>query len=110
MILYGIPTCDTCRKALSELRAAGASPVFHDLRADPLPAAEIARFLADFGPRLVNRASTTWRGLNEAERARPWEELLAEHPTLMKRPLIVDGARQTLGWTAAERAVWLPPQ
>ena len=38
-------------------------------------------------------------GLDEAERARPPLELLADHPTLMKRPLIVDGDSMYLGWT-----------
>lgn len=63
MILYGIPTCDTCRKALREISAAGQDVTFRDIRAEPLEPAEVSRFLAAFGDRLVNRASTTWRGL-----------------------------------------------
>ena len=43
----------------------------------------------------------TWRGLDEAARARPPEALLAEHPTLMKRPVIETGKVLTLGWSDA---------
>lgn len=103
MIIYGIPTCDTCRKARAALPAAR----FHDVRAEPLPAAEIARLHAHFGEKLLNRASTTWRALPEAERTHPVVELIAAHPTLMKRPVITDGGRLTLGWDKAAQAVWL---
>lgn len=98
MILYGIKSCDTCRKALTALSEAGRDVAFRDVRADPLQPAEIARFQAEFGERLINRASTTWRGLSEAERASPPEVLLAAHPTLMKRPVIDRNGSLTLGW------------
>ena len=107
MELYGIKSCDTVKKALKALDAAGRDVTFRDVRVTPLSAAEIDAFLAAFGEKLVNRSSTTWRGLSEAERARPAAELLVEHPTLMKRPVIRDGAKVTLGWGAAEQAAWL---
>jgi arsenate reductase-like glutaredoxin family protein len=107
MILYGLKTCDTCRKALKALEAAGHAPRFRDVRAEPLSADEIARLHAAFGEAVVNRASTTWRGLSEAERARPAEELLAAHPALMKRPVIEDGGRLYLGWGIEVQAALL---
>ncbi len=107
MILYGLKTCDTCRKAAKALVAAGHAVTFRDVRAEPLSAAEIATFLAAFGDRLVNRSSTTWRGLDEAERARPAAELLAAHPALMKRPVLVEGEKITLGWDKAAQGLWL---
>lgn len=103
MILCGIPTCDSCRKARAALPAAR----FRDVRAEPLTEAEIARLLAALGEKLVNRASTTWRALLDAERARPAAELLARHPALMKRPVIEEGDRLTLGWDARVQAIWL---
>lgn len=106
MILYGLPTCDTCRKARRALEAAGHAPVIRDIRSDPLSAAEWAPLIAAFGEGLVNRRSTTWRGLSEEVRALPLAELLAAHPALMKRPLIVEGPRLTLGWDADTARNW----
>lgn len=94
MIIYGLQTCDTCRKAQRALPAAG----FVDVRAEGLPETVRDAALATFGDRLLNTRSTTWRGLSEAERAQAPEALLAAHPTVMKRPLIVDGDRMVLGW------------
>lgn len=99
-ILYGIPTCDTCRKAQKALAEAGHAVSFRDIRKAPLDAAEIAEFLAAFGDKLVNRSSTTWRGLDEAARAAAPEELIAAHPALMKRPVIRAGGALHLGWQA----------
>lgn len=101
MKLYGIKTCDTCRKALAVLPGAE----FVDVRTTPLPDALLDRALATFGADLVNRRSTTWRDLPEAARAAPDRELLRQHPTLMKRPLIqTDAGALHLGWTDAVRA------
>lgn len=95
MTLYGLKTCDTCRKAIKAL----PDVAFVDVRAQGVPSDVLARAYATFGDRLVNTASTTWRGLSEAERARDPLALLAEHPALMKRPLIVAGdGVMYLGW------------
>ena len=96
MRIYGLKACDTCRAAVKALE--GAALV--DVRETPLSPEDLTRFLAAFGEALVNRRSTTWRGLDEAARAKAPEALLAEHPTLMKRPVIeaADGTLY-LGWT-----------
>ncbi len=107
MILYGIPTCDTCRKARAALEAAGHAVHFRDVRAEPLSAAETTRFLVGVGEKLVNRSSTSWRGLSEAARAEAPAALLAAHPALMKRPVLVEGEKATLGWDKAAQAAWL---
>ena len=107
MIIYGISTCDTVRKARKALEAAGLAPAFRDVRAEPLNAPEIAEFEAAFGDKIVNRASTTWRGLSDAERAAPVADLLGAYPALMKRPVIREGDKLTLGWTPAVQAQWL---
>ena len=103
MIVYGLKNCDTCRKAMKALAAAGHAPELRDVREAPLSDEERAAFLAAFGDALLNRASTTWRGLDEAERARPADELLAAHPALMKRP-VIHGKALTLGWKADAQA------
>lgn len=95
MKIYGLKNCDTCRKAAKAL--AGAELV--DIRADPMDPGLRAAAFDRFGDALLNTRSTTWRGLDAAERERPVLDLLADHPALMKRPLIVDGGgAMHLGW------------
>lgn len=98
MRFFGLKTCDTCRKALAALREAGQAPEVIDVRADGVSAADRAAIVAAFGDRAVNRASTTWRGLSEQERAQAPEALLAAHPALMKRPVIKEAGRWHIGW------------
>ncbi len=107
MHIYGLKNCDTCRKAVKELTAAGREVALIDIRATPLDAETRARFLAAFGEALVNRRSTTWRGLSEEDRAAPPEALLAAHPALMKRPVIDTGQVLYLGWDATVQAALL---
>lgn len=98
--IYGIKTCDTCRKAIKALPDAA----FVDVRADGLPDVVRDAALAEFGVALINTRSTTWRGLSEEERQADPVSLLAVHPTLMKRPLVADGDRLVLGWTKDAQA------
>ncbi|WP_299146434.1 arsenate reductase family protein [uncultured Tateyamaria sp.] len=95
MEIYGLKTCDSCRKAIKALPQAR----FVDVRSEGVPDAVMAAARDTFGDALVNTRSTTWRGLDEAARRGTPEALLSEHPTLMKRPLIADGDRLFLGWT-----------
>ncbi len=100
MQLYGLKNCDTCRKAVKALPGA---EVF-DVRADGVPSDLLKRAFGTFGMALLNMRSATWRGLDETERGAPPLDLLARHPALMKRPLIVDGDRLYLGWTSEVQA------
>jgi arsenate reductase len=103
MVIYGLKTCDSCRKARSALPGA----TFRDVRADGVPGAVLDAALDRFGDTLVNTRSATWRGLDAAERARPARALLAAHPALMKRPLIVAGDALHLGWGREVQAALL---
>ena len=98
--IYGIKTCDTCRKAIAALPGA----TFHDVRATPLDMTTIARFVAEFGDALINRSSTTWRALDETARTLPMSTLLEQHPTVMKRPVIERNGALYLGWKADVQA------
>ena len=102
-VLYGLKTCDTCRKALKFLREAGHDVAVVDVRAEPLDITTIKRFHAEFGPALLNRSSATWRGLDADIRAADPVGLIAAHPAVMKRPVIDDGTRLHLGWSDAVR-------
>lgn len=106
--LYGLKTCDICRKALKALESAGRSVTFVDIRSDPGLSARLPGWLAAAGvDQLANTRSTTWRGLDEGQRGRLAADpvgLLAEHPALIKRPVIEVGGAVHVGWTPAVRA------
>ena len=99
MKIYGLKNCDSCKKALSQLRAAGRDIEFFDIRTDPLDHSQIADLLTRHGDQLIlNRKSTTWRNLVESDRLLPPATLLALHPTLIKRPVIFDLHTSYVGW------------
>jgi arsenate reductase (glutaredoxin) len=107
MILYGISTCDTCKKAQKALVAAGHTVTFRDVRGEPLSEAEIQEFIAEFGTKIINTQSTTYRGLSDWMKASEAEAQLREYPALMKRPVIRDGDKMTLGWDEAIAAHYM---
>jgi arsenate reductase-like glutaredoxin family protein len=106
MRFIGLKTCDTCRKALRALQAAGHAVDVTDVRADGLSEADIDQIVTKFPAKAINKASTTWRGLTDVEKDSDPKALLAAHPTLMKRPVIID-RDWTIGWDAATQAKWL---
>ncbi|MBM3616626.1 MAG: hypothetical protein FJX28_14745 [Alphaproteobacteria bacterium] len=106
MILYGIPTCDTCKKAQKALEAAGHVVQFRDIRKDPLTEVEIAEMVAEFGARLVNRQSTTYRSFSDFLRESEPEAQIAAQSTVMKRP-VIRAEKWHLGWDAEVQAALL---
>lgn len=110
MILYGISTCDTCKKALKVLEAAGKVVTFRDIRANPLSRDEIDAIVTEFGSRAVNTQSTTYRSFNDFLKASEPEAQIAAQPTVMKRPVIQDEDRWYLGWDSATAETLLGPR
>ena len=110
LTVYVLKSCDTCRKALADIRAADLAAEVVDVRDDGVPAAVLDRLVAGLGPEaVVNRRSTTWRKLDEETRTRALDptstaSVMAAHPTLMKRPAIVTAATIHVGWTPAIRS------
>lgn len=104
MILYGLPTCETCRRALKTLERAGRTVTFRDIRSQPLTPAEIEAIVARFGDRAINRQSTSYRSFGEFLRASDPEAQIAAQPAVMKRPVIQDGEAWYIGWDAATEA------
>ena len=100
MRLYGLKTCDTCRKALKSI----PDVEFIDVRTQGIPENVLTQAFEYFGKPLLNTRSTTWRELGDEVRNRPVLELLTDHPTLMKRPLIESDGKMYLGWTPETRA------
>ena len=91
--LYGIPNCDTVKKARLWLDGAGLAYAFHDYKkegADPAPLAAGAD--ASGREALLNRRGTTFRALPEADKAdldrAKALALMAAHPSLIKRPVV----------------------
>ncbi|GJL96912.1 MAG: hypothetical protein DHS20C06_07290 [Hyphobacterium sp.] len=108
MNLYGLKNCDTCKKAMKALDAAGQSYTFVDIRAEADVATLAPKWLKQVdASKLINTRSTTWRQLDEAERAKAETDpadLLAANPTLVKRPVIERGNDVFVGWTKEVQA------
>ena len=103
LTLYGLKNCDACKKAMKAMEGAGRVVAFVDIRAEADLPAKLPVWLEAKGPdRLINTRSTTWRGLDEAERAKAQTDpagLLETHPALIKRPVIEAGGEIHVGWT-----------
>lgn len=93
--LYGLANCETCRKARKWLEGHEIAHRFVDYRADPVASATLRAWAEALGgwEKLVNKSSASWRKLSAAEKAanadRDWVGLIGEHPTLIKRPVLV---------------------
>lgn len=101
--VYGIPNCDTVKKARVWLEKRGAAYRFHDFRKDGLDAATAAAWIAELGlDRVVNRKGTTWRKLDPQVQASLDEAnapaLLTEQPSLVKRPVFDLGEVRLIGF------------
>jgi len=102
--LYGLKSCDSCRKARRSLDRAGVAFTFVDLRETPPSEAQISEWAGALGwQNLLTRRSTTWRGLDEAERRigdrAGAVAAMQAHPTLIKRPVIEVGDKIISGLT-----------
>lgn len=106
--VYGLKACDTCRKALAWLKGEGIDFQFIDLRADGVPKSDVMRFAKAVGwEKLLNKASTTWRGLDDSDKEQINEsraiKLMVEHPTLIKRPVFETPTQILSGFKDAEK-------
>ncbi len=107
MRIFGLKNCDTCRKAIKQLADCKQNLSYVDVRADGISKEDLTKIVEIFGDAAINRASTTWRSLSDEAREKPTLELLADHPTLMKRPVIEADGQWTIGWKADVQAKWL---
>ncbi|WP_296577795.1 ArsC family reductase [Phreatobacter sp.] len=101
--LYGITTCDTVRKARAWLDQAGIAYRFHDFRAEGLDAGRLAGWLDALGwEAVLNRAGTSFRKLDEADRTDLDRDkaarLILANPTLVKRPVLETAGTATVGF------------
>ncbi|QFU74931.1 ArsC family reductase [Halioglobus maricola] len=104
--LYGIKNCDSVKKARKWLDAKGVDYRFHDFRVDGVSASDVANWLDALGwETVVNRRSTTWKGLSPEQRENMDRDsalaAILEEPTLVKRPLLDAGGEYHCGFKDA---------
>ena len=111
--LYGIPHCDTVKRARAWLADAGYTVQFHDFKKQGVPLAELDAWLAALGwAAMLNRQGTTWRKLDEATRlgvvdAASARVVMLAAPSTIKRPVIRWGESDAL--TVGFAAGFKPP-
>ncbi len=93
LIVYGIKSCDTCRKARKFLDGHNIEYRFHDLREDGLDIQMLERWSSRMGwERLLNKQSLTWRKIPDVDRADMTRDkamaAMLDNPTLIKRPVL----------------------
>jgi len=100
MKLFGIPNCDTVKKARTWLADQQLAFDFHDFKKQGLDRDTVANWLAQQDWEvLVNRKGTTWRGLPDERRAAVTDkdsalDLMLEFPSVVKRPVLLDAERK----------------
>ncbi|MFN4360190.1 MAG: ArsC family reductase [Hylemonella sp.] len=108
VVLYGIPNCDTVKKARAWLAEQQVAVTFHDFKKQGVPEDRMDHWLATVGwEKLLNRQGTTWRklepatqaGVTDAQSAR---SLMLAQASVIKRPVVEWSARDvTVGFDAA---------
>lgn len=106
LILYGIPNCDTVKKARVWLADRDVAYDFHDYKKAGIDAATLRRWASEVGwERLLNRSGTTFRKLPDADKQGIDEDkaiaLMVANPSIIKRP-VVEGAGPLLVGFSAE--------
>ncbi|MBP2548330.1 Spx/MgsR family transcriptional regulator [Neorhizobium galegae] len=101
--LYGIKACDTMKKARSFLDAQGVAYRFHDYKTDGIDRAHLEEWTDKLGvDTILNRAGTTFRKLDEADKAvltrEKAIELMLAQPSMIKRPVLETEGGLTVGF------------
>lgn len=103
MTLYGIPNCDTVKRARAWLAEHGVDYEIHDYKRAGVPEELLDRWIARVGWEvLLNRAGTTFRKLPDVERAdldaAKARAIMLAHPSTIRRPVLIDGERLEIGF------------
>ena len=103
--LYGIPNCDTMKKARAWLDKNGVSYTFYDVKKSGIDLNLINTWLRDVTwDILVNRKGTTWRALSDGRKASIQDDvsavqLMLESPSVIKRPVMVTASHTYVGFS-----------
>ena len=99
---YGIPNCDTVKKARKWLDGQGIDYTFHDYKKEGANRAKLERWADSVGWEvLLNRRGTTFRKLEDADKA-DIDQTKAEHPSMIKRPVVEHSGGVLVGFAPAE--------
>ena len=105
LIVYGIPNCNTVKKARTWLDDQGQAHQFHDYKKQGVPADRLDAWIAAVGwEKLVNRQGTTWRQLDDATKASVTDAasaraLMLDKASVIKRPVVeLDGQVLAVGF------------
>jgi arsenate reductase len=103
LTLYGIPNCDTMKKARVWLEAAGLPYIFHDYKKAGIDAATLRDWAQQAGwEKLLNRAGTTFKKLPDADKAEIDEDkaiaLMLAQPSMIKRPVLTGAGALLVGF------------
>ena len=101
--IYGIPNCDTMKKARKWLEANGVDYEFHDYRKQGVPESRLKGWIEQAGwEALLNRRGTTWRKLDDSvkEIVDPSRalQIMLENPSIIKRPVLESGSKLLIGF------------
>lgn len=106
--IYGIKNCSTMKKAFDKLNELGVEYQFFDYKKQPVDKALVADWINQAGlTKIMNRASQTWRNLSpeqkqSADNVQSAIDLMAAYPSLIKRPIVVQGDRLLIGYKETE--------
>lgn len=105
--MFGIPNCDTIKKAKKWLEANNIEYTFHDYRKNGISEQLVREFCQQLGwEQVVNKRGTTYRQLSQEQKDSLNEEnaiaLLVEHSAMIKRPILDVDGQQHIGFKAEQ--------
>ncbi|MCW8934519.1 MAG: ArsC family reductase [Gammaproteobacteria bacterium] len=105
--LYGIPNCDTIKKARNWLKDNNIDYEFHDYKKQAVPEKELISWVKKLGwETILNKRGTTWRKLDEKTKNSVTEEsaikIMLDNPSIIKRPVLVKKDLLLVGFKADE--------
>ena len=105
--LFGIPNCDTVKKARRWLDDNGVAYHFHNYKKDGVPEKELKAWIKQAGWEVVlNRRGTTWRKLDDSVKTNIDEHsairIMIENPSAIKRPVLTSSKDILIGFSEEE--------
>ncbi len=101
--VYGIPNCDTTKKARRWLDDNGVEYTFHDYKKLGVPAQKLTRWVKQAGwEAVLNKRGTTWRKLDDSLKhhidAKAAIKIMLDNPSIIKRPVLEAGKTLLIGF------------